>query len=256
MTATSIDLNCDLGEDPQRIRDGTDLALLELVSSANIACGGHAGDEFTMTETVRGAIERGVAVGAHPGYSDRAGFGRLELGLTPDQIEDTVLEQIRTLDGVARSLGTRLIHVKPHGALYHAAMTKPAVAQAIARAVGRVDAGLILVGMAGAPALEVWQRLGFQTLPEAFADRRYEPDGSLRARALSGALIDDPGAAAEQALRIASGQGVVASDGTVIPLAAGTICVHSDTPGATAVAVAVRDRLKRAGIKVAPLARS
>lgn len=256
MTGTSIDLNCDLGEDPQRIRDGTDLALLGLVTSANIACGGHAGDEFTMTETVRGAIERGVAVGAHPGYPDRAGFGRLELDLSPDQVEDTVLEQIRTLDGVARSLGTRLVHVKPHGALYHAAMTRPAVSQAIARAVGRVDAGLILVGLAGAPALEAWQKLGFHTLPEAFADRRYEPDGSLRSRTLPGALIDDPGASAEQALRIASGKGVVASDGTVILLSAGTLCVHSDTPGAPGVALAVRDRLEGAGITVAPLVRS
>ncbi len=250
MTPRSIDLNCDLGESPERAADGTDLALLDAVSSANIACGGHAGDESTMAETVRAAISRGVAVGAHPGYPDRARFGRFELDMTVEEIEAAVFEQFSALDRVVGALGTHLRHVKPHGALYHAAMARPPVAEALARAAARVSGGLILVGQAGTAALGVWRGQGFRVAAEAFADRRYEPDGSLRARTLPGALLTDPAEAASQALRIARGQGVVACDGTIIPLRADTIGVHGDTPGAVAVVRAVRAGLEQAGVVV------
>lgn len=254
MNPASIDLNCDLGE-----HDGAgtasissdDLALLDIVTSANIACGGHAGDESSMTATVAAALARGVAVGAHPSYPDRPRFGRVRLDMPPDQIEQCIADQVAALARVAAAAGARLRHLKPHGALYHAAMTEPAVAEAIAKAARSVQPDLILVGLAGAPALDQWRGLGFTVASEAFADRRYEPDGSLRARSHPDALITDPAEAAAQAVHIVTGHGVVALDGRAVPLRADTICIHSDTPGAAGVARAVRAALMHAGVKVA-----
>jgi UPF0271 protein len=245
-----IDLNCDLGESPERSRDGTNLALLRCVSSANIACGGHAGDGHTMRETVRNAMSLGVAIGAHPGYPDRANFGRVEVAISPRALEDSVAEQIGSLRDIARSLGARLTHVKPHGALYHAAMMRAEVAESIARAAGAGQSDLILVGLAGAPGLRVWKDLGFRVAAEAFVDRAYEADGSLRARSRPGALIDDPATAAAQAVRIARGLGAQTPDGRIVALHAQTICIHSDTPGAPEVAAAVRRGLESAGIAI------
>ncbi len=250
----TIDLNCDLGERPEAIADGTEEALLDCVSSVNVACGGHAGDRATMAATVRSARARGVAVGAHPGYPDRAGFGRREMALSPDEIAGAVAVQVLALAGVASRLGAALVHVKPHGALYSRAMRDGSVAAAIADGVARVRRDLILVGLAGSPALEAWRRLGFATASEAFADRLYEPDGTLRSRSLDGALIVAPEEAAEQAVRIAEGRGIVASDGTEVRLRAETICLHGDTPGALAIAREVRRRLEGAGIGVRSLA--
>lgn len=244
----TIDLNCDLGESDARIRDGTDVALLNVVTSANIACGGHAGDEFTMTELVRAAHARGVRIGAHPSYPDRAGFGRMALDISPKAIEAAVFGQSAALAQIVKTTGARLRHVKPHGALYHAAMTSPSVAAAVARAAGRVDRDLVLVGLAGAPALETWRAMGFRVAAEAFADRRYDAGGTLLPRANPLALITDPGEAAEQARSIAAGEGAIAFDGSVVPIRADTICVHGDAPGALQVARLVRVGLEQMGV--------
>lgn len=244
---TRIDLNCDLGESPERIRDGTDDALMACISSANVACGGHAGDNGSMEETVLAALRHGVAVGAHPSYPDRERFGRVELASSAEEIESFVRRQVDVLAAVAARLGTRLAHVKPHGALYHVAMRDPAVAEAIARAAGR---DLQLFGLAGSPTLSLWRGLGFRVAAEAFADRRYERDGSLRARTHADALITDPEAAAAQALAIARGDGVISWDGRPVAVIADSVCVHGDTPGAAAIARAVRARLEKEGVRI------
>lgn len=252
MPPLPIDLNADLGEDPALIAAGVDRALLAVVTSANIACGGHAGDDVSMRRTIDDALALGVAIGAHPAYPDRPRFGRVELALPPDEIEREVHDQIAALASIAHSRGAVVRHVKPHGALYHAAMHKPGVARAVANAAHRVSPTLILVGQAGSPALDQWRALGLRIAAEAFADRLYEPDGTLRARTNPSALIDDPAQAAEQARRIARGEGVLASDGTVLPIRADTICIHADTPDAPIIARAVRDTLERASITVRP----
>lgn len=252
MTAhrTTIDLNGDLGESDAPDPLAADDALLHVVSSANIACGGHAGDPASMTRTIRSAVKRGVAVGAHPSYPDRAGFGRVEMEMTPDEVEQATRNQLAALDRIAATLGARIAHVKPHGALYHAAMTKPEIAKAIARAAARLAARPALIGLAGSASLEAWRGMGFNVSAEAFADRRYEPDGSLRSRKHDDSLITDPTEAAAQAVRIAQGSGPVAIDGSIVPLHADTICIHSDTPCAVSVARAVRSGLERAGFTI------
>ncbi len=246
----AIDLNCDLGESDNPAQIAIDAALLAIVTSANIACGGHAGDEASMTRTVRAAMERAVAVGAHPSYPDRANFGRVEMDMDPAAIEAAVAEQVRTLDRVARSLGVRLSHAKPHGALYHAAMSRMPVADAIARAVRAIDPAITLVGLAGAPGLARWRELGSPVAAEAFADRRYEPDGTLRSRTQPGALIETPAQAADQAVDIALGRGAIAIDGRAIAIRAETICIHGDTPRAPALAAAIRGALEGAGLRI------
>lgn len=251
-TPLTIDLNCDLGESDEPARIAADEALLGIVTSANIACTGHAGSDESMARTIRAAMARGVAIGAHPSYRDRANIGRLELDMSAAEIERSVAEQIGALANVARLLGATIVHVKPHGALYHAAMNKPSVAEAIARATRSIDSSLALIGMAGSPALVQWRASGFAVVAEAFADRRYEPDGSLTSRTKPGALIEAGRDAAEQAVSVAVGRGVIASYGRRIPIHAETICIHSDTPGAPALAAEVRAALERAGMAVRP----
>jgi UPF0271 protein len=230
-----IDLNCDLGEGP-----GED-PIYPCITSANIACGGHAGDAATMEAAVRGALRHGVTVGAHPSYPDREGFGRAALPMAASEIADAVRGQVAALARIAARLEATLSHVKPHGALYGEAMRDAAVAEAIARGVGDLAPGLVLVGLAGSPALELWRALGFAVAREGFADRAYEPDGTLRSRRLPGALITDPAAAAAQALRLAR-------EGRV-----DTVCVHSDTPGAASILSEVRRVLTGAGFSLRPL---
>jgi UPF0271 protein len=230
----TIDLNCDMGE----LADAPEELLMPLVSSANVACGAHAGDAATMERTIHLAMRHGVAVGAHPGYPDKENFGRIELAMTPEEIEGSVYAQIMALESVAKALGCTLRHVKPHGALYNVAARDRSVAMAIAAGAGRWNEAVTLVGLAGSLMLEVWRGAGFRVLAEAFADRAYEPDGTLRSRRLPGALITDPAQVAEQALRIArSGS-------------AQTICIHGDTPQAVEIARAVRERLVREGVAI------
>jgi 5-oxoprolinase (ATP-hydrolysing) subunit A len=260
-----IDLNCDVGEIPALIADGTDDRILARVTSANIACGGHAGDDATMRATVASALRHGCAVGAHPGYDDPAHFGRRRLDLPLDRIADLVRDQVTRLRAIARQAGAPLVHVKPHGALYNAAADDRDLSAAIARGVrtaceetgdrhqGAAPAGPppILVGLAGSPSLAVYAESGFRVAAEAFADRRYEPDGRLRSRALSGALLKAPEEAAAQAIAIARDGRVTASDGSIVPVRADTLCLHGDTPGAVEHAAAVRTALEAAGIRVA-----
>ena len=250
MTARTIDLNCDLGENPDRVRDGTDAALLDIVTSANIACGGHAGDPFTMSHTVRAAMARGVAIGAHPSYPDPERFGRVEMVMPLPDLKESLVRQIAALQQIVTSLGATLRHVKPHGALYHAAMTRMDVAATVADAVRQVDPSLVLVGLSGAPGLARWNGLGFRVFAEAFADRRYEPDGSLRSRSLPGSLISDPVQAAAQATHIALHRPIETSGGWPLVVSADTICVHSDTPDAVNIARGVRTGLTSAGLNV------
>lgn len=234
----AMDLNADLGEDPEAIRDGRDAALLAIVTSANVACGGHAGDDRTMEATVRAALARGVAIGAHPSYPDRERFGRVALDLDPEAIVEVVFAQVSSLAAVAARCGAALSHVKPHGALYGACARDRGTAEAVARGVSRASGALPLVGMAGSAALETWRGMGFRVIGEGFADRRYEPDGTLRARAFDDALILDPEKAAAQAVALAEGVSGPPVD---------SICVHGDTPGAAAIAEAVREALLAAG---------
>jgi len=245
---TRIDLNCDMGELPEAIADGTQEALLRSITSANVACGGHAGDERTMHTTIEQAMRAGVAVGAHPGYPDRENFGRLELKMSAEAVANSIYEQVRALAGVAAKCGAKLVHVKPHGALYNQAVKNRELAEAIAQGVAKLSKDLVLMGLAESPMLGVFREAGFAVAAEAFADRRYEPDGTLRSRKFENALIRDPAEAAKQALSIAQRGMVTAHDGTVVKLTAQTICIHGDMPGSVQIAVAVAQALRRAKV--------
>lgn len=244
----SIDLNCDMGEVPEAIADGTQEALMRSISSVNVACGGHAGDAATMRATIEQALRAGVAIGAHPGYPDRENFGRLELKMAAEAVAESVYEQVRALADIAESCGARLVHVKPHGALYNQAVKNCELAGAIAAGVARWGRGVLLVGLAGSPMLDVFREARFAVAAEAFADRRYEPDGTLRSRKFEDALIRDPVKAAQQALRMVELGVVKASDGSEVAVAAQTICIHGDTPGAPEIAAEVARVLSQAGV--------
>jgi UPF0271 protein len=245
-----IDLNCDMGEVPEAIADGTQEALMRSITSVNIACGGHAGDEQTMKTTVEQALRWKLAIGAHPGYPDRANFGRLELKMAPSEVADSVFEQVRTLAEVGSRSGARVAHVKPHGALYNQAVRNRELAEAVAQGVARWNRDVVLVGLAGSPMLDVFREAGFEVAAEAFADRRYEPDGTLRSRKFKDALIRNPEEAAWQALGIAERGIVIASDGSEVDVGAQTLCIHGDTPGAPQIAATVARALREAGVKV------
>jgi len=243
----SIDLNADVGEGMD------DAALLPYVTSANVACGMHAGDPSVMDGTVYFALSHGVRVGAHPGYPDREHFGRAPVEISAEAVENLVLYQIAALDGFVRSRGGTLTHVKPHGALYHAGAEFPDVARAIAEGMRRFRTGLVLVGPAGSMLIEAGREAGLAVAEEAFADRRYRRDGSLVSRSEAGAVITDPDEAAEQAVMLARDHAVVARDGTRLALRADTLCLHGDTPGITAIARRLHERFRAEGIRIAPL---
>src|SRR2546425_1905301 len=226
----TIDLNCDMGEVPEAIADGTQEALMRSITSVNIACGGHAGDEQTMKTTIEQALRWKLAIGAHPGYPDRANFGRLELKLPLNEISASIFDQVKALADVAARCGTRVVHVKPHGALYNQAVRNRELAAAIAEGVGRWSRDIVLVGLAGSPMLNVFREAGFTVAAEAFADRRYEADGTLRSRKFTDALIRNPEEAAWQALGIAERGVVIASDASQITVGGQKICIHGDTP--------------------------
>ena len=250
-----IDLNCDMGELPEAIADGTQETLMESLTSVNIACGGHAGDAQTMKTTVEQALRWKLALGAHPGYPDRANFGRLELDLPPEAIADSVFQQVRALADLAAEYGARLVHVKPHGALYNQAVRHRELAEAIAQGVARWSRDAVLMGLAESPMLDVFREAGFTVAAEAFADRRYEPDGTLRSRKFQDALIRDPAEAGRQALSIVERGTLTAYDGTEIALDAQTICIHGDTPGAPEIAAAVAQTLRQSGVALRALSR-
>ena len=240
---TRVDLNCDMGELPEAIADGSQERLMPYLTSVNVACGGHAGDQLTMAATIRQASKWRLRLGAHPGYPDRRNFGRLELRLSSEQIADTVFAQVGALAAVAAANGMPVLHVKPHGALYNQAVNNAEIARAIADGVKRWRSDVILVGLANSPMLDVFRKAGFEVAAEAFADRRYEPDGTLRSRRFDDALIRDPDSAAEQAWRIVEKHSVIASDGSLLPIDAQTICIHGDTPGSEQIVEAVARRL-------------
>jgi 5-oxoprolinase (ATP-hydrolysing) subunit A len=249
---TRMDLNCDMGEVPEAITDGTQDSIMRSLNSVNVACGGHAGDARTMRATIEQAIHWNLALGAHPGYPDRANFGRLELELSPEAISQFVFEQVRGFAEVAEDFHATVTHVKPHGALYNQAVSNRAVAAAIAAGVARWRRDVALVGLAGSLMLDVFGEAGFRVTAEAFADRRYEPDGTLRSRRFEDALISDPEECGKQALDIAERGKVVSCDGTEVVTDAQTICIHGDSPGASKIAAAVAQRLRQAGIELGP----
>jgi UPF0271 protein len=251
-----MDLNCDMGELPQAVFDGTQDQLMDSLTSASIACGGHAGDERTMEATIRQALRHGVSIGAHPGFPDRANFGRLAVSMTPDQIAETVHDQVVALGRVADRCGAVVVHVKPHGALYNLAARDAAVSRAIADGVARWRQDVVLIGLAGSRMLEVFRDMGFEVAAEAFADRTYEPDGSLRSRKLPDAVIRDPRLAGAQALRIAQSHRIMAADGSEIEVDAQTICLHGDTPGCVQIAASVASKLREAGLELKGLCRA
>lgn len=246
----SIDLNCDMGESYGEWRLGADDALMELVTSANIACGAHAGDPLTIERTVRLALEREVAPGAHPSYPDLQGFGRRSMRLLPAEVRSLVLYQVAAIEGIVRAHGGSLKHVKLHGALYNDAARDPALAAAAVEAIRALNAGLLIYALAGSAMVRVARDAGLTVVEEAFADRRYNPDGTLQSRLTEGALITDPALAAAQVREIALNGGVIAHDGACVPLTAGTVCVHGDNPAAVAIARAVRETLAAAGVEV------
>ena len=245
----SIDLNSDTGEGI-----GMDAEVMPSISSANVACGFHAGDPAIMRKTVRLALAAGVAVGAHPGLPDLPGFGRREMPVTPQEVEDMVLYQIGALAAIAQSEGVRQRHVKPHGALYTMAAADRALADAIARAIAAFDGSLILFGLPASALIAAAEAAGLSTASEGFADRAYEPDGSLTPRSRPGAVIHETEFVVERAVRLAVAGTIDAVDGSVLTLPVDTICIHGDTPGAAVLARAVRAGLERVGIAIAPAA--
>lgn len=251
---STVDLNADLGEGFGVWRLGDDEALLDVVTSANVACGFHAGDPTTMRRVCAGAARAGVAVGAQVSYRDLAGFGRRFIDVDPGELADDVLYQLAALDGIARAEGTRVRYVKPHGALYNATVTHEGQARAVVDAVVAHDPALPVLGLPGSVLLRTAETAGLRPVAEGFADRGYTADGGLVPRREPGALVHDPAEVARRAVRMAVEGTVVAVDGSTVPAAVESICVHGDTPGAVALAQAVRTALADAGAALAPFA--
>lgn len=246
----SVDLNSDLGEGFGAWKMGDDNAILEIVSSANVACGMHAGDPHIMARTFARAKELGVAVGAHPGYPDLWGFGRRELPSSEAEIEQFVAYQVGAAMGVAELAGHPITYVKPHGALGNLSQVNAGVAGAIVRAIAAVDRTLVLLTYPDGHATRIAKELGMRTCAEIFADRAYTADGRLVSRKLPGAVLHNPEEVAARVLRMVKAGGVETVEGTLLPMEIGSICVHGDSPGAIQMASAIRTRLTDAGIAV------
>ncbi len=248
---STVDLNADLAEGFGVWELGDDDALLGIVTSANLACGFHAGNPVGLARTCRAAAARGVRIGAQVGYFDLAGFGRRRIEVDPAELTADVIYQIGALQALARAAGSDLGYVKPHGALYNTIVEHREQASAVARAVHAVDPGLPVLGLAGSVFFDEARRLGLRTVAEGFADRAYQPDGTLVPRSNPGAVLRDPATIAERALAMVRTGSVAASDGTIIPIEMESVCVHGDSPGAVGIATAVRDRLLAGGIDLA-----
>lgn len=254
MTRRTIDLNADLGEGFGAWRAGDDDAVLALVSSANVACGFHAGDAVVMRRTVEAAVARGVAVGAHPGYPDLQGFGRRDLAASPDEVTAYVVYQVGALAAFCAAAGTRLRYVKPHGALYNRAARDEPTARAIAAGVRMADPSLVLLGLSGSWLVRAAEQAGLRAAAEAFVDRGYLADGTLVPRGQPGATLHDADAVAARAVAMVRDGVVAAADGTPVPVRPDSLCVHGDNPDAPAILAAVRAALEREGIGIAPFA--
>lgn len=246
----SVDLNADLAEGFGVWELGDDAAMLDLVTSANLACGFHAGNPVGLARTCRAAAQRGVRIGAQVGYFDLAGFGRRQIEVAPAELTADVIYQIGALQALARTAGTVLAYVKPHGALYNTIVSHPEQARAVAEAVHAVDPALPVLGLAGSVFFEEAARHGLRTVAEAFADRAYRPDGKLLPRSETGAVLHDPEQIAQRVLTMVETGTVTAIDGTVINIEVESICVHGDSPGAVAIAATVRDRLLGSGVEL------
>ena len=250
----AIDLNSDLGEGFGVWTLGDDEALLDVVTSANVACGFHAGDPDILRRVCAIAAERGVAIGAHVGYRDLAGFGRRAMAVEPHRLTNDVIYQIGALDGFARVAGTRVRYVKPHGALYNTAVHDQQQAAAVVEAIHLYDASLPVMGLPGSALLTTAGSAGLRTIGEAFADRSYTPDGTLVPRSQPGAVLHDPQQVAERMARLVTTGTVTAADGTDVTISAESICVHGDSPDAVKMAIAVRQALAAAGVDLRPFA--
>jgi 5-oxoprolinase (ATP-hydrolysing) subunit A len=249
-TGRTIDLNADLGEGFGIWRLGDDEALLEIVTSANVACGFHGGDPITMRRVCETAVARGVSIGAQVGYRDLAGFGRRRIDVPPAELEADVLYQLGALDACARAAGGEVSYVKPHGALYNTVVDDEHQADAVVRAVAAFRPGLAVLGLPGSAVLRLATLSGLRGVHEFFADRAYTPDGRLVSRTHAGAVLHDPDEIAERCVRFVAFGDVVAVDGSVVPVAADSICVHGDTEGAVGIARRVRGAIETAGVAV------
>lgn len=254
VTMHAIDLNSDVGESFGRWSLGDDAAMMASVSSANVACGFHAGDPSVIRNTCEAAAKAGVAVGAHVGYRDLAGFGRRFMDVDPLELADDVVYQIGALQALAATAGTRVRYVKPHGGLYNAIVHNTAQARAVVEAVKSVDPGLPILGLPGSEVLRLAGASGLRAVSEAFADRAYNPDGTLASRSQPGSVLDDPDMVAARVLRMTAGETIRAIDGSDLKIQAESVCVHGDSPGAVAMAVAVRAALDDAGITITAFA--
>lgn len=248
----SVDLNADLGEGFGVWHLGDDEAMLDVVTSANVACGFHAGDPAGLVRTCRAAAERGVRIGAQVSYRDLAGFGRRFIDAEPEDLRADVIYQIGALQAIAHSAGASVSYVKPHGALYNSIVTHREQAAAVAAAVHAVDPGLPVLGLAGSAFFDAATELGLRTVAEAFADRAYRADGQLVSRREPGAVLDDPAEIADRVSAMVQHGRVSAVDGTTIAITVESVCVHGDSPGAVRIARAVRERLHADGSELAP----
>ena len=251
---TTVDLNSDLGESFGRWTLGDDAAMLPLVTSANVACGFHAGDPTTLRRTCALAVDSGVVIGAQVGYRDLAGFGRRFIDMDPVELTDDVLYQIGALEAMARVAGSRVAYVKPHGALYNTTVHSTGQAQAVVKAVGAYDPALPVLGLPGSELLAAAEKAGLRSVTESFADRGYTPEGTLVPRSQPGALVTDADEVARRVVRMVVDSEVLAVDGSTVTVAADSVCVHGDSPGAVAMAEAVRGALDAAGVSVEPFA--
>ncbi|MFS0553993.1 LamB/YcsF family protein [Brevibacillus sp. 179-C9.3 HS] len=246
-----VDLNCDMGESFGAYRIGNDQAILRYVSSANVACGFHAGDPGTMRKTVQLALEAGVAIGAHPGFADLVGFGRRNMEISPEEAYDLVVYQIGALHAFVQAEGGVMQHVKPHGALYNMAASRPALAESIALAIYKVNPELVLYGLAGSELTRAGEKIGLVTAHEVFADRTYQQDGTLTPRSQPNAMITDQQQSLQQVIRMVTEGLVRTEQGVDIPIQADTICIHGDSAHALEFAQSIHQALAGAGITIA-----
>ena len=252
MATRTVDLNADLGEGFGVWQLGDDDAMLGIVTSANVACGFHAGDSATLARTCRLAAERGVRIGAQVSYRDFAGFGRRFFDMPPEELSADVMYQIGALSALAKAAGSAVSYVKPHGALYNAVVTHRDQARAVVEAVHTVDPELPLLGLAGSVLFEAAAERGLRTVAEAFADRSYRPDGQLVSRRERNAVLHDPDEIAERVISMVTAGRVAAVDGSTIPITVESVCVHGDSEGAVQIATAVRERLLAEGVDLSP----